>query len=161
MTQVRVSEWNMPQILLETVPETAPRMARAAADAFSIDPAQLQVPHPIAPGDSRQPAPNQLLDQALSASIGGAIRADFGPYSVAGWVLPPVLEAALDADPLDEDVARRCCGFLEAALGGEELVAESIAMMVAENFGSEHTSKALPYIGPLFHAALRSSKWIS
>lgn len=160
MTEFRVTEWNMAQVLLEMVPETAPRMARAAANAYNIDPAQLNIPQPVAPDHPQQTHRDQL-DQALSASVGGAIRADFGPYSVAGWMLLPILESALDADPLDQDLVRRCCEFLEAALGGEDFVAEGITMMVAENFGSEHSGKVLPYAGPLFCAALRSWNWIS
>jgi hypothetical protein len=72
----------------------------------------------------------------------------------------PVFEAALEADPPDEDLVRRCCAFLETALAGQEIVAEGIVMMVAENFGTEHTGRVLAYSGPLFQAALRSWRWI-
>jgi hypothetical protein len=61
---------------------------------------------------------------------------------------------------VDEDLVRRCCAFLEAALAGEEFVAEGVVMMVAENFGPHLTRRVLPYAGPLFCDALRSNKWL-
>jgi hypothetical protein len=32
--------------------------------------------------------------------------------------------------------------------------------VVVENFGQEHAARVLPYVGPVFREALRSSGWI-
>jgi hypothetical protein len=72
----------------------------------------------------------------------------------------PVFEEALTADPLDADLVGRCCAFLEGVLAGEEFAAEGVIMMVAENFGSDLTQRALPYAGPLFIKALRDCGWL-
>lgn len=165
MSESKLTEWNMPRILEVMVPEAAPLIARAAAQAYDIDPVRLMIPEPPSPEHLRQMTMDERLahprEQALNDNIGSNMRAGFGPYSVAGRMLLPVLESALDADPIDEDVVRRCCAFLEAALAGEEFVAEGITMMVAENFGEEHARHVLPYAGPLFREALRSWRWIT
>jgi hypothetical protein len=96
----------------------------------------------------------------LIAKVGSRLRREFYPYGLAAWIFLPVFEAARDADPLDEDLVRRCCDFVEQALSGEEYAAEGVDLMVIENFGSEHTNRALPFAGPAFRDALRASGWI-
>jgi hypothetical protein len=119
-----VTQWNMPKVLLEMVPETALPMAEAAAGAFNIDPVKLEIPESAAPEELQQMSMSERLAhprvRALSEAIGSAMRADLGPYAVAGWILPLVLGPALQAYPVDDDLVRRCCAFLEAALGGAQ-----------------------------------------
>lgn len=164
MARSRVTEWNVPRVLLAMVPETAPRMAQAAVDAYDIDPVRLNIPAPPSPEQLRRMSLDQRLAhprvQALNEQIGSGMRAGLGAYPLAGRIFLPVFESALEADPVDEDLVRRCCAFLEAALAGEDIVAEGITLMVAENFGTGHTGQVRPYAGPLFRQALRSWKWI-
>lgn len=164
MVEAKVTKWNMAQVLLAMVPEAAPAIADAATEAYGIDPASPGIPAPPNPVQLRQMITDESLvnphDQALNILIGQNLRAAFGTYAVSGWIFLPVFVHALEANPVDEDILRRCCDFLEAALAGEEFVAEGITMMVAENFGVEHTRQALPFSGPLFREALRSWKWI-
>jgi hypothetical protein len=68
------------------------------------------------------------------------LRADFGTYAVAAWSSCPYSRRRWN------QILRmriwcggRCCAFLETALASEEIVAEGIVMMVAENFGTDHT----------------------
>lgn len=164
VTDVKVTEWNMPRVLLEMVPEAASLIAKAAVEVYDIRPQSGEIPAAPAPDEMRQMTTDEQVNhphvRALDIMIGRNLRADFGTYAVAGWMFLPVFEAALEADPPDEDLVRRCCAFLETALAGQEIVAEGIVMMVAENFGTEHTGRVLAYSGPLFQAALRSWRWI-
>lgn len=164
MAKSNLTEWNMPRVLLETVPEAAPQIALAAVKAYDIDMVQLKIPVPPSTEQFRQMTLVEReahpREKALNDNIGADLRVAFGSYPVSAWMFLPVLESALDSDPLDEDLVRRCCRFLEMALAGEEFVAEGITMMVAENFGAEHTALILPFAGPLFREALRSCNWI-
>ena len=136
-----ITMWQLPKLLLEFVPEVAPLLAEKAVKAWDV---------------SNEP----VVDDELLAKVGSDLSLEFGPYSLAGWIFLPVFEAALDADPLDEDLVRRCCDFVEKVLVGEEYAAEGIDMMVVENFGWEHARRVHPFAGPVFRAALRSSGWI-
>lgn len=151
MAEAKVTEWNMARVLLAMVPETAPLIAKAAAEADDIDPEGPVIPARPGPDQIRQGTTAERLAhphyQALDILIGQNLRVEFGTYAVAGWMFLPVFEMALEADQVDEDLVRRCCAFLETALAGDELVAEGIRMMVAENFGVEHTAQVLPHAG--------------
>jgi hypothetical protein len=165
MIRTRVTLWNMPLVLLEVVPETAPLVARAAAEAYEIDPQELGVPVPPSSERIAQMTMDERLahprEVALNVSVGQNVRARFSTYGVAGWMFLPVFEAALQADPADDNLLRRCCSFVESALAGDQLVAEGVEMMVIENFGMDNTRRALPYAGSKFRAALQAFKWVS
>jgi hypothetical protein len=141
-----------------------PLIARVAVEAYNVGPNPSGSIPPPTPEELRSiPAKEHLSHPYFAAqlvAVGESFSADFGAYAIAGRMLLPVLESALNADPIDEDLVRRCCSFLEAALAGEEVVAGSINMMVAENFGTEYSRQVQPYAGPLFLQALRSWKWI-
>ena len=164
LVETTVTVWNMPRVLLEMVPETAPLMARTAAQAYDVG---RQV--------SRMPAPSEAelllqltIDERMALPyfrninvlVGQNLQSEFGTYSVAAWLFLPIFEEALEDESLKEDLVRRCCAFLEAALAGEEAVSSGVVMMVAENFGVEQAQRVLPYAGPRFRDALRSFKWI-
>lgn len=146
MTQRPVTTWRLPELLLDLVPETAMLIAKAAVKAWDIG--------NEAGIDQDEPDYDQLL-----AKVGSSLRGEFYPYSIAAWIFLPVFEAALDADPLDEDLVRRCCAFVEQVLSGDEYVAEGVDMAL-ENFGSKHTRRVLPFAGPTFRKALHASGWI-
>jgi len=141
MADCQITMWQLPKVLLELVPETAPLIAEKAVKAWDV---------------SREP----VIDEELLAKVGSDLRGEFDPYSLAAWIFLPVFEEALDAEPPNVDLIRRCCDFVERALSGEEYVAEGVDLMVIENFGSEHTSRVLPFAGPTFRNALRASGWI-
>ena len=136
-----VTMWQLPKVLLEVVPETAPLIAEKAVEAWDV-------------------SKDGVVDDVLLAKVGSDLSIEFDPYSLAGWIFLPVFEAALDADPPDEDLIRRCCDFVEQALSSEEYVAEGVDMMVVENFGLEHARVVLPFAGRAFREALRSSGWL-
>jgi hypothetical protein len=163
MGDTKVTAWNMPRVLLDVVPETAPLIARVAVAAYEINPKSSRLPPVPTPDELRFMVDENLTHpyfEALKNLVGRNFSADFGTYAVAGRVLLPVLESALSAEPINEDLVVRCCSFLEMALAGEEIVAEGVDMMVAENFGTEYTQRVRPYAGPLFVKALQSWKWI-
>ena len=164
MADRKVTEWNLPRVLLAMVPEAAPHIALAAVKAYDIDLVQLRIPASPRTEQLRQMTLVEReahpREKALNNNIGADLRVAFGSYPVSGRMFLPVLESALDSDPLDEDLVRRCCRFLEMALAGEVFVAEGITMMVAENFGADHTALILPFAGPLLREALRSCNWI-
>jgi hypothetical protein len=163
--QTKVTAWNMPTVLLEMVPEAATLIAQAAVKAHDVGRELSRMPEPPRPDQLRQMTRDEQMAHPyfrdMDILVGQNLQSEFGTYAVAGWLFLPVFEAGLDAAPLDEDLVRRCCAFLEAALAGDEAVAEGVVMMVAENFGVEHTQRVLPYAGQLFRDALRSCKWIS
>jgi hypothetical protein len=148
MVDGQVTTWQLPRLLLELVPETASLIAKEAVKAWDIS------------KDAKADRDECDYDQLL-AKIGSNLRGKFYPYGLAGWIFLPVFEAALDAEPLDEDLVRRCCDFVEQALSGEEYAAEGVEMMVVENFGADHTRRVLPFAGPAFRSALRSAGWIT
>ncbi len=162
--QTRVTVWDLPRVLLEMVPETAPLMARAAVQAYDVGRQLSRMPAPPEPEQLLQLTPDERMAlpyfRDFDILVGRNLQSEFGTYAVAAWLFLPIFEAALDHESLNEDLVRRCCAFLEAALAGEEAVSSGVVMMVAENFGVEHTQRVLPYAGPRFRDALRSFKWL-
>lgn len=154
MSGDQVTAWGLPEVLLELVPETAPLIAKVAVEACDPSPGEL-----AEAGASSSEDDESAYDGVLT-EVGRKLRGGLDPYSLAAWIFLPVFESALDGEQLDEDLVRRCCHFLELAFSGEKYAAEGPLMMVAQNFGTENTSRVLPFAGPKFREALRDSGWL-
>ena len=163
MAGPQITMWQLPRVLLELVPESATLIAQAAVESFDINPDELELPSPPGPEETaKMPSvTGHPYFQALNAEVGSRLRSRFSPYDLASDVFQPVFYGALDADPVDEDLVKRCCEFIELALAAEEHAADGVYMMVIDNIGSEYASRVAPFAGPAFREALRSSGWIT
>lgn len=158
-----VTQWNMAQLLIETVPEASLIMAKRTARAINIEKRLRDLPNPVSedPPSADPEKDNHPYYDALSRVVGESVLANFGPYGIAGEIFRPIFEEALGRESIDVDLVRRCCEFLENALAGEEIVAESIEMMISENIGYEFALRVRPYAGVRFLGSLRGFNWIN
>jgi hypothetical protein len=167
--------WSLPKALLAALPETAPVLAALAADAFDPDADDLAEVAADAPGPGRQDGeaadrtgaaadgdgvaaadgPSRL--DRINAILGMNLHAEFGAYRVLGAVLDEVLLKAIGTQ--DDDLAARCCEFLEAVLGsGDGHLRDAVALMVLENaqWTDERWSALLRLAGPLLRQEMES-----
>jgi|SRR5580658_1575726 hypothetical protein len=168
--------WSLPKALLAALPETAPVLAALAADAFDLDADDLAE----VAGDAAAPGRRQDSDDAadgagpaegtgaaaadgpsrldrINAILGMNLHAEFGAYRVLGAVLDEVLLKAIGTQ--DDDLAARCCEFLEAVLGsGDAHLRDAVALMVLENaqWTDERWSALLRLAGPLLRQEMES-----
>jgi hypothetical protein len=149
MTELTV--WSLPKALLAALPETAPVLAALAADAFELDDDDLAEVEDASPDGS-----GSRLDR-INAILGMNLHAEFGAYRVLGAVLDEVLLKAIGTQ--DDDLAARCCEFLEAVLGsGDGHLRDAVALMVLENaqWTDERWSALLRLAGPLLRQEMES-----
>jgi hypothetical protein len=162
MANRQVTMWELPGLLLELVPEAATPIAQAAVQAWKPVPGQLNFRHsgPLGSDALRFDSVEDSQPGRLEGEIGSRLYSDFAPHGLFGGIFLTVFHDALDADPIDEDLARRCCQFIERALSGESTVATAADVMVIENLGSRYASRVLPFAGPAFRAELLSSGFL-
>lgn len=167
--------WSLPKALLAALPETAPVLAALAADAFDLDADDLaEVAGDAAAAGGRQDdaaadgtgqaegtgaaaadGPSRL--DRINAILGMNLHAEFGAYRVLGAVLDEVLLKAIGTQ--DDELAARCCEFLEAVLGsGDPHLRDAVALMVLENaqWTDERWSALLRLAGPLLRQQMES-----
>lgn len=166
-----ITSWNLPRVLLDLVPEMAPALARLAVGAYDIDPGALGLPDDeplqLKPdyGDPHKPMSLVELTEAcqpsaraevLNAALGSRLGAEFSPYSVLFEFKHSVLVPAL-RHPGSQDLVDRSGRFLEAALGTEEYVSETVRLQVLEGAGTEDSmvARLAASGGPLLTDALR------
>jgi hypothetical protein len=167
-----ITSWNLPRVLLDLVPEVAPALARLAVGAYDIDPGALGLPDDeprrLQPDYGDDPhKPMSLVElieayqpsaraEALNAALGSCLGAEFSPYSVLFEFKHSVLVPAL-RDPGSQDLVDRSGRFLEAALGAEEYVSETVRLQVFEGAGIEGSmvARLVASGGPLLTDALR------
>jgi len=162
MADHQVTMWELPGLLLELVPEAAMPIARAAVQAWQAVPDHLDFGHSESLGpDALGPDSVQNSHPGrLEGEIGSRLYSDFAPHGLLGGIFLTVFHDALDADPIDEDLVRRCCQFIERALSGESPVVAAVDIMVIENLGSRYARRVLPFVGPAFRAELLSSGFL-
>jgi hypothetical protein len=167
--------WSLPKALLAALPETAPVLAALAADAFDLDADDLAevAGDAAAPGGRQDGEAADETGQAertgaaaadgpsrldrINAILGMNLHAEFGAYRVLGAVLDEVLLKAIGTQ--DDELAARCCEFLEAVLGsGDPHLRDAVALMVLENaqWTDERWSALLRLAGPLLRQQMES-----
>ncbi len=162
MADRQVTMWELPALLLELVPEAAMPIARATVQAWKAIPDHVDFGYSESLGSDALGSDNVQDSHPgrLEGEIGSRLYSDFAPHGLFGGIFLTAFHDVLDADPIDEDLARRCCQFIEQALSGESSVVAAVDVMVIENLGSWYATRVLPFAGPAFRAELLSSGFL-
>lgn len=167
-----ITSWNLPRMLLELVPESAPLLAGLAAEAHDLDPAEAPLPPETPPrlepeyqDRAKRPMsvaevsesyeespPRRVLNSVLASRFGAA----FGSYQVFFEFKYELFLPAL-REPTDRDLIDRCCQFLELAIASQDRISQWVHAMVIVGLKDEDLPKLLPSAGPLLTEELSRS----